>query len=181
MNQRQIGYIVLILGILVAIMTYAAKVREDNTINTFIKEHGNSCYLSDGTCLHEDRSYIIYYAGASISAALIALAAYLIFFDRTQTILAKQHREVSYALREAKKTEDKKGKFDAFLAGFSDEERKLLIAIHEQDGIQQSTLRYKTGQSKAMVSVLLGGLEQKGVVSREEAGKTNRVYLKKVF
>jgi len=63
MNQRLIAVIVITAGILVAGLTYVQKVHDDRIINQVITEQGGSCYLADGTCLHNDRDYTAYVIG----------------------------------------------------------------------------------------------------------------------
>lgn len=176
MNQRLIGIIVIIIGVLLASFVYMAKLQEDKAINQMIKEQG-SCYLPDGTCLHEDRSYTIYIFGGVLSLGLIILGIYLVAFDRTQSILAEQNRQVAGALAEAKK----KDEFTAYLSGFNEDEQKLIKAVREQEGIKQSTLRYRIGMSKTSLSLMLKDLEHRGIISRKESGKTNEIFLRKRF
>lgn len=180
MNQKQIGAVVIIVGIVLAVFVFMAKIREDKALNLLISQQG-SCYLDDGTCLHEDRSYTLYIIGWVLSGALIILGIYLIVFDKTQKMLAEQQVTVSTALKEAKKQEKEKDEFKAFLSGFSKEEQNILKAIKEQDGIQQSTLRFRTGMSKTTLSLILKSLEERGIISRKQSGKTNEVYLRKKF
>lgn len=179
MNQKQIGIAVLIIGLLVAGFVYIAKARENAAIEAFVAETG-SCYLADGTCLHDEQqqgSSLYIFAGV-LSAALVILGVYLLFFERTQELLAKQHLEVSSALKEAKRQEREKDEFKAFLSGFTEDEQKVILAIKEQDGITQSTLRYRTGLSKTALSLMLSEFEKRGIVSRKEAGKTKQVFLR---
>ncbi|MBU0461290.1 MAG: hypothetical protein KJ574_01755 [Nanoarchaeota archaeon] len=180
MNQRQIGTIVIILGIILAALVFMIKARDDKMIAQLIEERG-SCYLEDETCLHEDRDYTPYIIGWVLSAALVILGAYLIFFDKTQKMLAEQQVKVSSALKEAKEQEKSKDEFQAFLSGFNADEQAVLKAIKEQDGILQSTLRYRTGMSKSTLSLLLQSLEQRQIISRKQSGKTNQVFLRKKF
>jgi hypothetical protein len=177
MNKKQIGILLIIVGIIVGGFVYVAKIREDNNIKTIISLQGGSCYLADGTCLHEDRDYTLYIIGGILSAALIILGSYLIFFDRTEKLIEKQAKVLTDELKESKKTKE----FDAFLSGFSGEEQKVIKAVNAQEGIQQSTLRYKLGVSKTGLSLLLKSLEEKEIISRKVSGKTNKIYLRKKF
>ena len=102
-------------------------------------------------------------------------------FDKAQKLLASQHKEVSYALKEAKKQEKEKDEFKAFIAGFSSDEQKILKAIKEQEGIKQSTLRYRTGISKTRLSLMLKLFEEKDIISRKKSGKTNEVFMQKKY
>lgn len=176
MNQKQLGLTLILIGILLAMFIYFAKEREDYYVKHIIDNQGGICYLEDGTCLH-DREYTMYFFGGILNAAIIILGFYLIFFSRSQDILMKQHKEVAEALKEAKE----KDEFQAYVAGFSEEEQKVLKAVHEQEGIQQSTLRYRTGIAKTSLSLLLKSLEERGVITKKEHGKTNQVFLVKKF
>ncbi len=176
MNQRHIGAIVIIIGVLLGVFVYMAKAREDWYINNIIMQTG-SCFLSDGTCLHAQQSMGTFVFGGALAFGLVLLGIYLIVFDKTQRVLAMQHERVSSALLEAKKDE----RFNAFLSGFNADEQKVLGAIREQDGILQSTLRYRAGMSKAGLSIMLKSLEERGIVSRKVSGRTNAVYLRKTF
>ena len=176
MNQKQIGAILIITGVIIAAFVFFAKAKEDAAINLIIHER-NSCYLDDGTCLHEDRDLTIYIVGWILSGALILLGIYLAFFDKTQKLLAEHQVKVSAALNEA----SRKDEFNAFLAAFDKDEQNILKAIKDQEGIQQSTLRYKTGISKTKLSLLLKSLEERDIIKRKVSGNTNEVFLRKKF
>jgi uncharacterized membrane protein len=158
---------------------FFVKAREEANIRLITEKEG-TCYLPDGTCLHEEarNTYIF---GGVLSAALILLGAYLIFFDKTQRVLAEHQVKVSNALKQARKEEHEKENFHAFLAGFTPEEQSVIKAVNEQDGILQSTLRYRTGMSKSSLSLMLADLEKKEIISRKTSGKTNSVFLRRKF
>lgn len=177
MNQKQIGIILIVIGILLASSVFYIKYKEDAYTNKIIIEQGGSCYLPDGTCLHEERALFPYILGWIISAAVIMLGVYLILFDKTQKLMVEQHEKISTALKDA----TEKDEFTAFLTAFSEDEQKLLKTIKEQDGITQATLRYRTGISKTSVSLMLKSLEERGFISRKISGKTNQVFLRKKF
>ena len=179
MKQKQIGIILIILSLVLASFVFLSKLREDKNINEIIEVQEGSCYLADGTCLHEDRDFTLYIFGYALSLVLFAFGLYLSIVDKTQEHLEKQTLAVSKALADAKKYEKEKDEFGAFLQGFSDEEQKILKSVKEQEGIQQSTLRYKTGLSKTALSLLLKSLEERKIINRKAEGKTNKVYLRK--
>lgn len=176
MNQKQIGIIVMIVGIVLAGLVYSAKVKEDGYIQQIENQTG-SCYLDDGSCLHADRNYTPLIIGWVLSAALIMLGLYLVFFDKTQKLLLKQQEKIAGALKESKE----KDEFTAFVSGFNEQEQKVLKAIKEQEGIQQSTLRYRTGISKTALSLLLKSLEERDIITKKVSGKTNKLFLRKKF
>ena len=180
MNTKYVGFIIILAGILVGIFTVMMYLREDKLINEFVMEQG-TCYLADGTCLHEDRNYIPYIFGLVVTVGLLTLGIYLLLLDKTQQMIQEQHREISTALKEAKTQEKQKDEFKAYLSAFSEDEQKVLLAIREQDGIQQSTLRYRTGMSKTSLSLMLKAFEKKGIITKKEAGKTNKIFLRKKF
>ena len=180
MKQKYIGIIIIAIGILLCMFVFAAKLREDKYINDYIKQN-NTCYLGDGTCLHEDRDFTLYIFGWVISAALIILGAYLIFFDKLQSKIMENQERISKTLKEVKELENKKDEVGAFISGFGEDEQKVLKAVHAQDGIKQSTIRFKTGLSKSTVSLILSSLEERKIVSRKKSGKTHEVYLIKKF
>jgi len=178
MNQKQLGIILLIIGLITAMFVYVIKHRENVLVEEIVNEKG-TCFLDDGTCLHKtSSSYLI---GIGISMALLLMGAYLLFFDKTQETLARHQVKVSTALREAKKQERQKDEFNAYLSGFSEDEQKILSAVKEQDGIKQSTLRYRTGLTKSTISLILKNLEEKEIISRKVSGKTKQVFLQKRF
>ncbi|MBN1175991.1 MarR family transcriptional regulator [Candidatus Woesearchaeota archaeon] len=179
MNQKQIGIALMIFGILVMLMVFMFKSQMDLSAHQTMALSG-TCFTPEGVCIHE-RNIVYLSIGWSLSAIIFILGLYLFFFDKTQEKLAAQQLTISKALEAASLHESKKSKFESFLAGFNSEEKLVLQAIHDQDGIKQSTLRFKTGISKTSLSLILNSLEKREIVSRKEAGKTKEVYLRKKF
>ena len=83
MENKKLGIILIVAAILIASSIYIAKSRDDALIKKIVKQEG-TCFLEDGTCLHEDRDMTFYIAGWIFSAIIIALSLYLIFFEKSQ-------------------------------------------------------------------------------------------------
>ncbi|MBT7903091.1 MarR family transcriptional regulator [Candidatus Woesearchaeota archaeon] len=176
MNQKHIGIVLIIVGILVFSLVLFNKSREDFYVNQIIEER-NSCFLEDGTCLHDLKTSPVYIAGYAMAIALFLFGIYLTFIDKTQEILIQTQSKIATAVKDSSKKE----KFEAFVAGFEVDEQNVLKAIHEQDGIQQSTLRYRTGISKSTLSLILKSLEERNFITKKPSGKTNKVFLRKKY
>lgn len=182
MQQKKVGILLLIVGILFLIFVTGMKIQDDSRINIIIDSTG-SCYLEDGTCLHDQQGarLVFFILGWVISGLLTLFGAYLAFIDKTQEQLLRHQKEVSKALSEAKKTDSKKEKFEAYLSAFDDDEKKILKTVYEEEGITQSTLLFKTNISKATLSEILKKLEEKNFIKRNPKGKTKQIFLIKKF
>ena len=173
MDNKKLGIIILVISIVIASSIAIVKIREDNLIEKIIQQQG-SCFLDDGTCLHSDRKITFYFVGWILSAALGALGLYLIFFEKSQ-------KEIVKTLEKQKHIQVEEEKFDILLKGLNEEEKRVLKAVKEQDGITQQTLRLRADMHKSKLSIVLDGLEKKGLVKRVAKGKTKQVFLKMVL
>ena len=72
-------------------------------------------------------------------------------------------------------------KFYLLLRPLDDSQKKILMAIKEQEGITQSTLRFRTDLSKSKVSQILTDFEKKNLIERKAKGKTYSVFLAENF
>jgi uncharacterized membrane protein len=179
MNQRYIGITLIIVAILIGVFVGVTKANHAKLIWELAGETG-SCFNEEGTCLHEQNN-TLFVVGWSLSGALLLFGVYLAIFDKTQRVIAEHQVKVSSALESAMKEDKKKSQVDAYLAGFSDDEQNVLKVVFEQQGIQQSTLRFRTGLSKTSLSLILRDLEERNVISRKDSGKTKQVFTIKKF
>ena len=170
MDNKQLGVILLIIGILLSLTIYGVKAKEDSIIREVVSDQG-TCFLDDGTCLHEDRSTFFYIMGWTLSAILMALGLYLMLFEKSQ-------KAIIGALENQKNIKVNEEKFEILLKGLSKDEQNIIKAVKEQDGITQQTLRLRTDLHKSKLSILLDGLEKKDLIARKEKGKTKQVFLK---
>ncbi len=105
---------------------------------------------------------------------IFALGFYLLFFNKGEEAILKR-------LEEDKDARLEEGKFDVALKMLDENEKKVINAVKEQDGITQTTLRYRTDLSKAKISQILTDFEKKNLIKRIQKGKTYAVHLIESF
>lgn len=168
MDNKKVGIIIIVFCILLGILIFAF----DNKLN---RQADASCECEEmkdgGFCPHEQKSSSLTYFGVIITSAIAALGLYLIFFEKSQ-------KAIISTLEKQKQVQTKEEKVGILLKGLAEEEKKVITAVLEQDGITQQTLRFRTGLHKSKLSIVLGDLEKKGLIVRKEKGKTNQVFLK---
>lgn len=168
MDNKRLGIFLLIIGIVLGVLMLF--------INSLVNDSLDSaCGCSEmekgGFCPHEAQTLWPVYAGLILISALIALGIYMIFFEKAQ-------REIVSVLENQKRIQTEEEKYGLLLKGLSEDEKKVLNAVKEQDGITQETLRLRTGLHKSKLSIILSGLEKKELVKKMQEGKTNRVFIK---
>ncbi len=188
MHQRAIGIVLVIVALVIAGGTYYAKQNAEKTIDVVVDSTG-SCVLDDGTCLHNQET-VYTTIGWSISAILLLIGLYVAIFDRTKHRFEQHEKKLEETVQKVEsvghavskvEAATEKDAFDAYLAAFEPQEQLILKAIREQDGILQSTLRFRVGMGKAALSLKLAEFEKKGIISRKEKGKSNQIFLRKRF
>ena len=171
MEIKYLGGGVVIIGLILLGVLYGFYLQENMYIEAYTENNAGSCFTDEGICLHADRSYLLYIIGGSLSLMLVGVGSYMFLYGTTQK---RYNDNIVNALHEVKAHDA----FTAFLAGFTDDEQAILKVVKKQEGIKQSTLRYKTGIAKAKLSLLLKSLEGRGVISHQVVGKTNQVYMR---
>ncbi len=181
MNNKTLGIIIIVITVLFAIALGIFR-------NELVKEIKSQVMLGpEGECIHEgnvcpyqklDKLSLPSYFGIAVVVLALALGIYLIFFEKSSKMLKESQEKIVKRLEETKKDEISKERFDILLKGLDEDEKKVLKAVKEQDGITQSTLRIRTDISKTKLSVILRGLEKKGLIKKIEKGRTNQIFLK---
>ncbi|MBW2980503.1 hypothetical protein KY360_03740 [Candidatus Woesearchaeota archaeon] len=168
MDNKQLGIILiglcLVLGFLISTFNSALNAQAEASCTCTAMEEG-------GLCPHEKQTPWQTYLGIVLVSAIAALGIYLIFFEKSQ-------KEIISTLEKHKKIQVDEEKFNILLKGLDVDEKNVLKAVKEQDGITQQTLRLRTDLHKSKLSIVLDGLEKKGLIKKEPKGKTNQIFLK---
>jgi uncharacterized membrane protein len=163
MDNKKLGLIIIALGIAFSFLLFA--------FNTELSKYKVQSCGCTNSCAAVHEPSLLSSIGIAIIVALVMLGVYLLFFERSHQVLVKRLRDVSML-----KSEDEK--FKLVLLGLNPDEKKVLTAIREQDGITQHTLGIRTNLHKSKLSIIVSTLEQKGLIKKEKKGKTNHLYLR---
>ncbi|MBW3004669.1 MarR family transcriptional regulator [Candidatus Woesearchaeota archaeon] len=168
MDNKKLGIILIVVCLLLGGLVFAF----NQKINAQA-EAGCECeeMQDGGFCPHEEQTPILAYLGIALISAIAALGIYLIFFEKSQ-------KAIISTLEKQKQIQKEEEKFDILLKGLNADEKKVIKAVKEQDGITQQTLRLRADMHKSKLSIVLDGLEKKGLIKRKEKGKTKQVFLK---
>lgn len=168
MNNKTLGIILIVTCIVLGILVFSftQKLNQQADLSCSCTE-----MLEGGVCAHEQQTNWQTYLGIILISGIFSLGIYLIFFEKSQkAIISTLEKQKQVTLEEEK--------FDILLKGLNDEEKRVIKAVKEQDGITQQTLRYRTDLHKSKLSIILDTLEKKGLIKRVPKGKTNQVHLK---
>lgn len=182
MNNKKIGIIVIILSIIVLVIVIFFRMQlVDMYMSHIIEVKNGICSHTGPTCPFKEVDSLLWptIAGSIVVILFLAIGIYLIFFEKSQKILEKNQENIVQSLKDTKKQKDNEEKFELILSALDNEEKKVMTAVKEQDGITQATLRIRTNLSKTKLSMILSGLEKKDLIKKVAKGKTNQVFLKK--
>jgi len=176
MDNKKLGLILVVFSVILFVLLGIIRVSVYNAYEPQITYYGESCPSDPKICPHSlrEKALIPINAGFVIAFGILSLGIYLIFFEKGQKELIK-------TLKETKEEKLGEEKFGILLSGLDEGEKKAIKAVKEQDGITQATLRIRTDLSKTKLSIVLAGLEKKGLIKKVVKGKTNQIFLKKAI
>ena len=178
-SQRILGSVLVILALSMLFSIYSYKKQVDTLTTLLMISSGGQC-VQNGVCIHE-QSNLPLYLGITLSTLLFALGVYLFIASKHQQQSTKAQQEMLKLLHQSKKKHTEDERFSLISKALDEDEKKVMNAVREQDGIEQSTLRIRTDLSKTKLSVVLSDLEKKNLVKKVPEGKKNRIYIKNAF
>ena len=167
MENKKLGFVILSISILASILTFGF-------MNVIGKQTtALQCYPTN-ECQRVESLMGLSHIAVGLISFIAALGVYLLFFSTSEEAILRR-------LEEDKNRKIEQDKFELILKALDENERKVIKAVKEQEGITQSTLKFRTDLSKSKVSQILTDFEKKHLVKREEKGKTYAVYLAENF
>ena len=167
MENKKLGFVILSISIIASVLAFG-----------FMGVLGRQtaslqCYPTN-ECQRVESLLGLSHVAVGLISFIAALGIYLLFFSTSEEAILRR-------LEEEKDKKIGEDRFDLILKSMDDNEKKVLKAIKEQEGVTQSTLKFRTDLSKAKVSQILTDFEKKQLIKREEKGKTYSVYLTQNF
>ena len=167
MENKKLGIVILSISIAVAVLAFG-----------FMGVLGKQttalqCYPTN-ECQRVESLIGLSHIAVGLISFIGALGIYLLFFSTSEEAILRR-------LEEEKNMKIEQDKFGLILKAMDVNEQNVLKAIKEQEGITQSTLKFRTDLSKAKVSQILTDFEKKHLIKRELKGKTYSVHLMENF
>ena len=182
MQNKNLGIVLVVLSLIIIASLFVFKAQFQDTFGIHSTEACPHDPAKGELCPYEKLVEILPYFYAGISLLIITglIGIYLIFYiDKEKQLIKEYQDKISKRLVDSHKKELKEDKFELFLSALNEDEKKVIKAVREQDGITQATLRIRTDLSKTKLSFILGDLERKNLIKRVSQGKTNQVFLKR--
>jgi uncharacterized membrane protein len=182
MKNKQLGIFLIITSIVLGLfLGYFRYQLEESYRNEIISLEGGICEHAGESCPFEKINELLLptLLSSAILIIMILLGLYLIFFEKSEKILRESQEKIAEKIGQVNKKELEKEKLNILLSALNDDEKKVFMAVKEQEGITQSTLKYRTDFSKAKLSSILKALEKKKLIKKVPHKKTNKIFLKK--
>ncbi|MBI3026745.1 hypothetical protein HYY70_01410 [Candidatus Woesearchaeota archaeon] len=167
MENKKLGFVIISFSIVASVIAFGFM----NVLGR--QTSALQCYPTS-ECQRVESLIGLSHISVGLISFIAALGIYLLFFSTSEEAILKR-------LEEEKQMKIDEDKFELVLKALDENEKKVLKAVKEQNGITQSTLRFRTDLSKAKISQILTDFERKHLVKREERGKTYAVYLAETF
>ncbi len=163
MENKKLGTVILSISMAAAVLAFSF-------IGVLGKQTTALQCFPTSECQRVESLVGLSHVAVGLISFIAALGIYLLFFSTGEEAILKR-------LEEEKNTKIEHDKFGLILKSMDANEQKVLKAVKEQDGITQSTLKFRTDLSKAKVSQVLTDFEKKHLITRELKGKTYSVHL----
>ena len=180
MDNKKIGFLLIFVAILFGIILFIFKIYIDQLNESLMALSSGGCFLESGKCVHE-RNLLPFIAGTITVLITLGFGIYMIISSKASKSFETAQKSILKKISTAKNKELKGERFKILLEGLGEDEKKVITSVKEQDGISQSTLRYRTDLSKSKLSMVLSQLEKKSLITKVKKGKINNIFLKKAL
>src|SRR3989344_257945 len=141
MENKKLGFVIVSISILASILAFGFMGVLGKQTSTL------QCYPTS-ECQRVESLVGLSHIAVGLISFIGALGIYLLFFSTSEEAILRR-------LEEEKNEKIEQDKFELVLKAMDENEKRVIKAIKEQDGITQSTLKFRTDLSKAKISQIL--------------------------
>lgn len=173
MKNRQVGYLIIGIGILIGFVILIFNKALTTIINTSCS-HGPTCPMW-GTLKAQT------YISIGLMVFIVLIGLFLVFFGRDEKIVTELRTKIKKIKikEQVKPKEITKENYESVLNKLNPDEKVAVEHLIEAKGtLFQSDLVEKTGFTKVKVTRILDRLEGMAIIERKRRGMTNVVILK---
>ena len=177
MEHQKVGFVIIAFTVLLAVVLSVYRVElEKSILSKVISKEGSQCLHEGNICPYEELDSLTLptYLAIAVLVLMFGIGVYFSFFDKSQ----ERVNQLATQLKEKEKQEIKK---ETAFSVLNKDEQRIVKAIAEQDGIPQTTLKYRVGMSKTKLSLMLKELDKRGMISKKKREKLIAFILKKDF
>lgn len=169
METKKLGFLIIGMSIVLGFIMFSFMGQLS------VQEKKGNCNPTE-ECQRVSSLFGLSHIAVGFLAFIFSLGFYMLFFNKSEAAALK-YNDALEKIQEEKTQKTAEDKFNMLLRPLDDNEKKVLTAIKEQEGITQSTLKYRANLSKAKVSQILTDFEKKNLIARKVKGKTYEVFL----
>ncbi len=173
METKKLGFLIIGMSIVLGFIMFSYMTQLS------VQEQSNNCNPTE-KCQQISSLFGLSHIAIGFLSFIFALGFFLLFFNKNEADASK-YTDVLEKIQEEKTQKTAENKFNLLLRPLDENEKNVLTAIKEQEGITQSTLKYRANLSKAKVSQILTDFEKKDLIARKVKGKTYEVFLTENF
>lgn len=164
METKKLGFLIIGMSVVLGFIMFSYM----SQLN--MQEEQNNCNPTE-ECKQINSLFGLSHIAVGFLAFIFALGFYLLFFNKREQAILKR-------MEDEKNIDMENNQFEALLKPMDDNEKAIIKAIKNQEGITQSTLKYRVNLSKAKVSQVLTQFEKRNLIVRNIKGKTYEIFLR---
>lgn len=162
--NKQLGYTLIVLSLITGVVLVTL-------ISSYQQEAEQlGCYTNNQCEALETQLDITHFI-AGVLGFILSLGVYITWFHTSDEAIKQQ-------LSDAKKRLSDDEKYDWMTRLLGEADKEILDTIKEHGAIKQARLRHTTEYSKSKISEALSYFDDKKLITKEKAGRTNKITYK---
>ncbi len=177
LNDKQLGLVLIIIGILIVIPGTVLKIYEGVQVQA---NFDNPLCTNDPNCKSSLSGLFPVAIFWFIGAIILSYGFLLRRSDELDEAIKSSDLKINEEFKKAKKKAREKDSFIKFQKGFTEDEIDIINIIHTKEGITEKQLEKRVSIPNNKFKSILNNLEKKGFIEKMVDNNTFKLYLKKL-